>query len=129
MPRTTFNQMVTGVAIVNAVETTALTTAPVSSSLDGDSICIEGNLNMLTGATTTAVVIRCRRGVGTAGALVGVAETFTIGAAANFTNSFQFVDSPGSVAGQQYTVTAQQTGGSSNGNVVAIAANVNVGQP
>ncbi|SRR6266496_1633491 len=129
MPRTTFNQVTAGVAIVNAVETAALTTAVVSSSLDGDSICIEGDLNMLTGATTTAVVVRCRRGVGIAGALVGVAETFTIGAAANVSISFQFVDSPGAVANQQYTITVQQTGGSTNGNVVAIAANVNVGQP
>ena len=66
-----------------------------------------------TGATVTALVIRIRAGIGLAGAILA---TFThgIGAAATGSIPFDFYDDAAGGAGG-YTVTGQQTGGSSNG--------------
>lgn len=121
---------VTGVVnLVTTAETAAITSQPVSTSLDGDNIGINGSLDITTGASVTAVVIRVRRGSGTGGALVGNAITHTIGAAVSGSLPFDVVDTPGAVAGQQYTVTAQQTAATTNGSVTQSSVSLVVGQP
>lgn len=129
MGRQWSNSVVTDVPLVNAAETAAIVTNPVSSSLDGDQIAIAGSLNILTGASVTGIVIRIRRGNGVAGTVVGDTPPYTIGAAASVEIPFNATDSPGPVAGQQYTVTVVQTAGSTNGTVTRSSATVTVGQP
>lgn len=129
MSRQYYNPQVTDVNVVTTNETAAITTAPVSVTLDGDPIYISGSLNFTTGASTTSVTVRCRRGVGVAGALVQETEPYTIGAAANATIPFGFQDIPGAVAGQQYTITIQQTAATGNGTVNNAEATLFVGSP
>lgn len=109
--------VVANVNVVNAVETVAQNSPAVSLTYDGDSVNVSGTVDITTGATTTAVVIRCRRGNGITGTVVGTSETDTLGAAVSAPISFDFLDNPGAVAGQVYSITVQQTGGSSNGTV------------
>lgn len=99
---------------VNAVETVVMTLPAITVPAQ-TLVVIEGMYDLTTGATTTAVVVRCRRGAAVGGALVGTAITHTIGAAVSGSIAFQFSDTPGEVSGQQYVITATQTGGTSNG--------------
>lgn len=78
---------------------------------------IEGVFNILTGATVTAIVVRVRQNSLT-GAVVGNADTHTIGAAANANVPFEKYDPTG--AGT-YVVTVAQTGASGNGTVNSVS--------
>lgn len=81
----------------------------------GGFVFVEGQVNLTPGATTTAVVVRIRQGSGTAGTVVK-AMTHTLAAAATGNIAFHVADlAP--VAGGQYTLTVQQTGGSAAGTV------------
>lgn len=85
------------------------------------------NLNITEGTTGTAFVVRCRQGVGVGGALVGVAQTVTLAAAANGQFTFVFRDSTGvpfSGAGTAYTITVAETGATANGTVNSIDVEV-----
>lgn len=99
------------------------------SSLPGfgnsNNYAIEGSLNVTPGATTTAVVVRCRRGNGITGTVVGVSETDTLAAGNSATIPFDFTDSAApanSFAG--YSITVQQTGGTAAGTVNEIDGSV-----
>lgn len=129
MARQYENQLSGTVNVVTTGETVALVTPPVSTTFGSDTIDIEGKANLTTGASTTAVVFRCRRGNGITGTVVGVAETDTIAAGASETHPFQFTDNPGDVAGQVYSLTVQQTAATANGTVNSAASCVTVGQP
>ena len=107
-----------GVNPVNAAETAIVTSdsVPTNEGITGEGVMVSGVLNVLTGATVTAVVVTVRKGAGVGGAIVGAARTHTIGAAANAQIAYNEVDpTPSNPA--QYTVTLTQTGGTSNGTV------------
>lgn len=76
---------------------------------------VGGVINFTTGASVTAVVIRVRRASLT-GALVGEAQTITIGAAVSANIPYEVLDS-GVVDGtaQLWVVTIVQTAASGNG--------------
>lgn len=101
-----------------AAETILLTLPPSISLPQGVQVVLEGMVQLQAGTATTSVVIRCRRGAALTGALVGAALTHTLAAGANACIAFQFSDTPGEVAGQQYVVTAQQTAATGNGTGV-----------
>ena len=103
------------VAIVNAVETAVLTLNGVSTAQGGGQVIVEAECQLLTGATTTAVVVNIRRGTTIAGALVGTITLSNLAAAQTVLCPIQAVDNAGEVAGQSYTLTLTQTGGSANG--------------
>lgn len=107
-----------GAVPVNAAETVCLTLPGVA--INGGVGCIlEAAATWTTGASTTAVVARIRRGVLVTGALVGGAFSLTIGAAALAQASAQVQDMQAAdVAGQQYVLTLQQTGGAANGSAL-----------
>jgi hypothetical protein len=78
------------------------------------------NLNITEGTSGTAFVVRCRQGVGTSGALVGVAQTVTLAAAANGQFSFVFRDTSGAAfapGGTAYTITVAETSATVAGTV------------
>lgn len=83
---------------------------------------ITGSLNITTGLTATAVVVRCRQG-GVAGTQVD--QTLTVAAAASTTVSipFAFLD-PAPNFAQAYSITVSVTGQSGAGAVNEILANV-----
>lgn len=106
----------------SAAETAIVSCSPAlvaSADVDQNGLVIRGYLNVTTGATATAAVIRCRRGVGTGGALIGVANTHTIGAAVSGSIPFSFNDlAPATVdTPPQYTITLSVTGQSGAGTV------------
>lgn len=106
-----------GVNPVNAAETAIVTSDSIAfQAVGSEGMKISGVLSVLTGATTTAVIVTVRKGAGTGGAIVGAARTHTIGAAANAQIAFEENDAnPANPA--QYTVTYTGTGGSSNATV------------
>jgi hypothetical protein len=124
----------TAVATPNNTEGVVATVAPSGGDVANPSLastagipgqpnyCIEGVLNITTGATTTAVVVRCRRG-GVAGTQVGTSQSHTLAAAASGNIAFKFTD-PGAPVETQYVITVQQTGGSAAGTVNEIVVQV-----
>lgn len=101
-------------AIVTGTETSLVTSAPISTQ-GARTITLHGSVIVTPGQGATAVTVRIRRGSGTGGAnvITPTAITPTAGGTAGYT--FDVDDFPGEVAGQQYTITVQQTGASTNG--------------
>lgn len=124
-----FNATVVNAAPVTTAETIVWQSTPATPRYDGDQWMIEGTLDFTTGTATTAVTIRCRRGSLVTSPIVGTAELDTVAAAVNQPVPFQFVDSPGAVAGQVYTITYQATAATGNATIVSAAGGVTIGQP
>lgn len=100
----------------NANETVILTTPPLNISLDFSQIIIEWACDILAGTGTTALVFRLRRGTTAAGALINAAAwTHTLAAGNTAVMSGVYVDTPGAVAGQQYSLTVVQTAATAAG--------------
>lgn len=102
----------------NAAETVCIVLPGIAVAV-GVGVVLEASASFTTGSTTTAVIARIRRGITAAGALVGGAFSLTIGAAALASLSPQVQDvQQVDLAGQQYCLTLQQTGGSTNGSAL-----------
>lgn len=103
--------------LVTTAETIVLTSQPLNLALDFEQVLILFMADILAGTNTTAITLRIRRGASLTGALVST----TLGGAATAGTSAMwsgcYVDSPGAIAGQQYSLTAQQTAASANGTV------------
>jgi hypothetical protein len=117
MARTITSYGTTDTPVVTTAETAAVTSDPITPSTDGSELTISGVINITTGTSTTAVVVRVRRGVGVSGALVGETESQTIAAGASGNISYEVTDFPGAVAGQQYTASVVQTAATANGTI------------
>ena len=104
---------------INVVTVNETILAQVNVSVDNASanILLEGNVDITTGAATTALTVQVRRGATLAGPVVGVAEVPGAGAAARVVVPLQVIDSPGEVAGQVYSLTVTQTAATGNGTV------------
>jgi hypothetical protein len=77
---------------------------------------ISGVVNITAGTSTTAVVLKVRQGAGITGTQVGVNMTHTLAAGASASIPYEVEDTTvTNVQGQQYSVTATQTGGAANG--------------
>jgi hypothetical protein len=80
-------------------------------------LAVGGTMNITPGASTTAVVVRLRRGANSvAGLQIGISETETDAAGVPLNVSFEFGDST-APPGTAYTVTVQQTAGTGAGTV------------
>jgi len=106
-------------AITTTTELAVGTSPGLSSDYPGRTFRITAALKVTTGLGATGLIIRVRRGSGTGGALVGDATTVTAAASTTYDVAHEVEDSPGDVAGQQYTVTVQQVGATGNGTMVA----------
>jgi hypothetical protein len=111
-------QVTGSVTLVTTAETAAVTTPvlPVTPPGGGQGLVIRGNLNVTTGASTTAIVIKVRQGSGTGGTQIGNTQTVTAAAAASYDLAFEVIDSS-PVPSSQYTVTVTQTAATGNGAV------------
>lgn len=105
--------------ITTTTELSIATTAGMSPDNPGRVFRITGAVKITTGVGTTGLIARVRRGSGIAGALVGDATTVTAAAATTYDLAVDVEDSPGEVAGQQYSLTVQQVAATANGTAVA----------
>jgi len=109
----------------SAAETICATTPPLTIPLDFSQVILLWSFTFLAGTGTTGFSMRIRRGTTTGGAQVGGHSwDFTIAAAASSCYGGAYVDTPGAVAGQQYTLTCVQTGatGAGTGEDVSLIA-------
>ena len=94
----------------SAAETVCLTTGPIIEAVDNAAIILLWFAAITAGTSVTSHVFRVRRGTTTAGAQVGANPwSDTVAAAAFLATSGVYVDTPGVVAGQQYSLTVVQT--------------------
>jgi hypothetical protein len=100
--------------IVNAVETVAMTTPPLNPGIDAAVVLLFGMFAATIGATGTQMVCQFRRGTTVAGVAVGRFTSQPVVAASVASVVLLDMDTPGAVAGQQYVMTGQVTGGSAN---------------
>src|SRR5437660_3033988 len=90
------------VNLVTTAETVICTLAGVSTTPEGDKVILEGSAQITTGAGTTGVQLRVRRGTTTAAPQVGNTQQTAVAAAVSEQVSIQVDDVPGEVAGQSY---------------------------
>lgn len=107
-----------GVTLTTTSEGSAVTSGGITTT-GVQTVRVWGTAIVTTGTSTTAVTLRIRRGSGTAGPSVGTPTAATVTAGNAVSLSFAGEDAPGEVAGQQYSLTAQQTGAAANGTVNA----------
>lgn len=120
----------TAVTLVTTAETIVATVAPGLNinAPSGEGLSISGMINVLTGASTTAVVIRVRKGILVTDTVIDVAQTHTVGAAVSASIPFAALDQLAITATlQQYVVTIQQTAASGNGTVNYVMVNAQSG--
>lgn len=116
---------ITNSALVTTAETIICTLPPISLALDFQALLLFWWMSIGVGASTTAVVFRLRRSTLITGTPIFVsAPQPAIAASTNGSFSGVYPDTPGAVAGQQYVLTAQQTGATGNGGIfdVCLAA-------
>lgn len=100
----------------NANETVVLTTPPLTLPLDGATVLLLWMGSITAGTGTTSMFYRIRRGTTTGGVLVNVGQWVTTTVAANLLcMSGWYFDTPGGVAGQQYSLTVAQIAASGAG--------------
>lgn len=101
----------------NATETVILTTPPLTLSLDFAQVFLIWLACIITGASTTSLGYRIRRGTSIAGAFIGAIVWQQTNVAGNFVNmSGAYVDTPGAIAAQQYSLTVVQVGATAAGS-------------
>jgi len=101
-----------------ATETAICTTPPLNLSLDNAQVILLWMAAITAGTSTTALVMRIRRGTGITGTLLNVgAWTFTTVAGNLAQISGNYIDTPGIVGGQQYSLTCSQTAASGAGTL------------
>lgn len=109
----------------SAAETVICTTPPLSPSLDFASILLFWTFALLAGTGTASVSMAIRRGTTVAGVTITPGSFVQILAAGQNGNvSGSWADTPGAVAGQQYSLTITQNGATAAGtpgNVALIA--------
>lgn len=111
-----FSTTFVGPLPANATETVICTTPPLTLPLDFAQVNLHWFFSILTGTGTTSLGYQIRRGTTTGGtALLGASQVQTIAAATNGLSGGCAVDTPGAVAGQQYSLTIVQTGATAAG--------------
>lgn len=108
------------VADGGTVETVVLQSSRVSTANGNQTANLHGLVAVTAGTASTGVTVRVRKGVGTAGAIVGEAVIDTAVAGDQYVIPFSVVDNPGDVAGQVYSVTVQETAATAAGSVAYV---------
>jgi hypothetical protein len=89
-----------------AAETAIATTPGINLALDNAQILLFWYLAITIGTNGTSLKIFIKRGSGTAGNFINQSFLATVAAGNLVVSSGHYADSPGVVAGQQYTLTA-----------------------
>lgn len=104
-----------------AAETVIATLGGISTRNPGGSVILRGLVNIVAGVAATSVTLRLRRGNGTTGTQVGTSVAATVTAADSYVLTTEAVDTPGDVADQQYSLTAQVTAATAVSTVDAVS--------
>lgn len=118
-----------GANVPAVTETVVATVSGVTLPRPGLPVVISYVGALLTGAGTTAVTVRCRRGIDATGALVGTPPVPTEAAAATAILAGGWVDQPGELANGSYVITVQQTAAGAAGTSAYALMQVLVGTP
>ncbi len=93
-------------------ETVILTTPPFELPIDSQSVLLLGYIGATIGAAVTGWTLQFRRGTLITSPAISVGTlAMSVTAGNNVSFPFMFVDTPGIVAGVQYSLTVNQTGG------------------
>lgn len=96
-------------------ETAFVTTPPLNLPFDNAQVILLWFCKISVGGSTTSMRINVRRGTDITGTVVNVQIATTVATANIREFSGVYIDTPGAVAGQQYTLTALQNGAAGNG--------------
>lgn len=110
---------IANVTLVTTAETVLRTLSGVSTGRKVN-VGLKGWVQLTTGAGTTAVTLRIRRGTDATGTLIGEATPVTVAAAAGSTELFDIetFDPGADLASATYVLTAEQTGATANGTAL-----------
>lgn len=114
------NQEKTNINVTTTNETIAVTLAGVSSQRAGQKMLVDGFIQITTGANTTGLTIRVRRGATIADLVVGEANIEQVETAAGNTegHTVSFEDTPGEVGNQTYVLTVQAAGATADATIL-----------
>lgn len=117
------------VPVVTTTET-VVATLPGVNTPRRTSVRLRGWCQLTTGATTTTVTPRIRRGADATGVLIGEANPVTLAAAAGGTEDIEVegVDSGVDLAGATYVLTVQQAGATTNGTSLSAGLHAEIPQ-
>lgn len=102
----------------SAAETVIVTTPPLNIPLDFAQVFLHWFIAFVGGTAITAAVFRLRRGTTVAGALVGSPPyQSALNAGNTVFYSGSYFDTPGAVAGQQYSLTLVQLSATGAGTI------------
>lgn len=120
------NISATDVTITTTTETVIISSGAVILPFNTAQVLITAWAQLTTGAATTTVTPRIRRGTAVGGALVGEANAITIGAVAGSNEQFFIMVTEGRSGEQsvEYSLTLQQA--SATGNGTALQAGITV---
>lgn len=105
----------TTTVLTQNTETAFVTTPPLNLPFDNAQVLLFWYCDIAVGGSTTAMRINVRRGVDITGTLINVGANRTVASANIREFSGVYIDTPGAVAGVQYTLTALQTSAAGNG--------------
>jgi hypothetical protein len=116
------------VTITTTTEKVAITSPAVRVPLQTARVLVKGWAQVTTGADTTALTPRLRKGDAITGTLLGEANAEAVKAAAGSTEAVQCwaIDTVSNVDSVQYSFTVQQTGASADGTIVQSGIDVEV---
>lgn len=103
--------------VVTTTEAVAFTSPPISPGVDGAILLIAWQVMITTGASVNTLTFRIKRGVVVGGSVVGSSWVIPVLASAAQFYSGVYFDAPGTVAGQQYSITVQQGAATGNGTI------------
>lgn len=112
-------------ALVTVAETVVATIDGVTTPR-AVNVTLRGWAQLTTGAATTAVTPRIRRGTTIGGALIGEGNPINIGAAVTGDFELTVVDQAADVSGASYVLTLQQTAATGNGSCLQAAITANI---
>jgi hypothetical protein len=109
----------TNVTLTTTAETVIISSNLTATPRDEAEVVVLAYAQLTTGAGTTAVTPRIRRGTATSGTLVNEANAETIGPAAGSTAPyFAMFTEQRPTSSLQYSLTLSQTGASGNGSAL-----------
>src|SRR5918996_2650218 len=117
------NFSTTNVSLVTTAETVIISAPRIAVVRGSVSALILAFAQLTTGAATTTVTPRIRRGTAITDPLVGEANAVTLGAAAGSTEAFvaHAGEELTGIAGVEYSLTLQQAGATGNGAALQAA--------
>lgn len=111
---------VVNVAVTTTTEISVVTSGPATAPRATVNVCVLAWAQLTTGAATTTVTPRIRRGTAATGTLVGEGTAVTIGAAAGSTEQYWVMacEDRSNVASVDYNLTLQQASATADGTAL-----------